>query len=435
MYCVKNRAKIVIFVEKMPKVIINIHLNTLFSSFLINYGRYEKEKSYLCTPKERKRMKKLCFLMVALAIASCQRQGKFHVEGHITEARDTMLYLEHITLGEGVVAVDSVKLPADGHFRLGARAEGNPEFYRLRIGEQGINLAFDSTETVRIEASLPNMSFGYSVEGSNTCDTIRLLSLKLADLERKVRRLVDDRSLTLQERNDSIEATIVEYKNQVKLQFIQNHYGATSSYFACFQMLGGQLLFNPLSDRSDLTWVRAVANAWNEKYPGCPRTENLCNIIAQGRRNQAKPREITLDFSNEKVRELGIIDMTFPDINGEDITLSDLKGQVVLLDFTAFALEGSQERTMQLRELYNKYHSRGFQIYQVSVDPDRHFWAQRCDNLPWISVFCEEGVQSDMLTLYQVAQVPSYFLIDRNCDLQARQEDIPDLEKAIEKLL
>ena len=380
---------------------------------------------------------KLKYLIIAtcLVLASCTQKGKFTVTGHITDAADTVMYLEHLTLGNGVQVIDSVKLTEDGCYKMSGDTIGNPEFYRLRIGNQCINLAFDSTETVRIEASLPNMSFGYSVEGSNTCDTIRLLSLKLADLERKVRRLVDDRSLTLQERNDSIEATIVEYKNQVKLQFIQNHYGATSSYFACFQMLGGQLLFNPLSDRSDLTWVRAVANAWNEKYPGCPRTENLCNIIAQGRRNQAKPREITLDFSNEKVRELGIIDMTFPDINGEDITLSDLKGQVVLLDFTAFALEGSQERTMQLRELYNKYHSRGFQIYQVSVDPDRHFWAQRCDNLPWISVFCEEGVQSDMLTLYQVAQVPSYFLIDRNCDLQARQEDIPDLEKAIEKLL
>lgn len=380
-------------------------------------------------------MKKVCILIIVLAIVSCQRQGKFHVEGHITEAQDTMLYLEHITLGDGVVAVDSVRLPADGSFRMGAPAEGNPEFYRLRIGEQGVNLAFDSTETVHIEASLPHLSFGYSVEGSSTCDTIRLLSLKLADLERRVRAMADNRDFTLQERNDSIEAMVLTYKNEVKRDFIQDHFGATASYFACFQMLGGQLLFNPLGDRNDLRWMRAVANAWNERYPNRPRTENLCNIVEKGRRNLAKPREITLDFSNEKVRELGIIDMTFPDINGEEVTLSDLKGQVVLLDFTALGLEGSQERIMQLRELYTQYHSRGFQIYQVSVDPDRHFWAQRCENLPWISVYCEEGMQSDIVTLYQVTQLPCYFLIDRNCDLVARQENIPDLRKAIEKAL
>ncbi len=40
-----------------------------------------------------------------------------------------------------------------------------------------------------------------------------------------------------------------------------------------------------------------------------------------------------------------------------------------------------------------------------------------------------------MVTLYRVDRVPTYFLIDRNCDLQARQEDIPNLGKAIEALL
>ena len=127
--------------------------------------------------------------------------------------------------------------------------------------------------------------------------------------------------------------------------------------------------------------------------------------------------------------------MTFPDINGTERTLSDLKGKVVLLDFTAFGMEGNQERTLQLRELYNKYHSSGFEIYQVSVDPDRHLWTQRCEHLPWVSVYCEEGVNSDMLKLYQVQAIPSYFLIDRNCDLRSRMEDIKDIKKAIESLL
>ncbi len=380
-------------------------------------------------------MKKLFILLAIFATISCQRQGRFHIEGHITDAQDTTLYLEHITLGDGVVVVDSVRLPADGSFRLSGKSIGNPEFYRLRIGGQGVNLAVDSTETVRVEASLQDMSFGYRVEGSGVCDTIRLLSLKLADLERRIKAMANNRDFTLQERSDSIESMIVDYKNEVKMDFIQNHYASTSSYFACFQMLGGQLLFNPTNDKSDLSWLRAVANAWNEKYPNCPRSENLYNIVLQGKRNLSKPRQITLDIDHDKVRELGIIDMTFPDINGNEITLSSLQGKVVLLDFTAFALEGSQERTMQLRDIYEKYHDRGFEVYQVSVDPDRNFWAQRCENLPWISVYCEEGVQSDIITLYQAEHIPYYFLIDRNCDLHARQENIPDLEKAIEKLL
>ncbi|MBQ4003042.1 MAG: peroxiredoxin, partial [Bacteroidaceae bacterium] len=90
---------------------------------------------------------------------------------------------------------------------------------------------------------------------------------------------------------------------------------------------------------------------------------------------------------------------------------------------------------LQLRDLYKRYHARGFEIYQVSVDADRHFWAQRCENLPWVSVFCEEGLDSDMLKLYGVDHLPYYFLIDRNCDLQARQENISNLRQSIEALL
>ena len=381
-------------------------------------------------------MKKTLFLLAVLAMLCCCRErGKFCITGNITDAADTMLYLEHLTLERGAVPVDSMRLGADGTFCFRREPAGNPEFYRLRIGRQCINLGIDSTETVRVTASLDSMSFGYRTEGSGVCDTMRLLCLRLADMERRARSISADRNYTLQERDSMIDALVRQYKTEVKTDFMHNRYAAAYSYFACFQTIGGRLVFNPMLDRSDLTWMRAVANAWAEHYPGCQRTENICNIVEECRKNLREPREIVLDLDGEKVRELGIIDMTFPDINGEEKTLSSLRGQVVLLDFMAFTMEGSTERTLLLRELYNKYHDRGLEIYQVSLDPSEHLWKQRCEALPWVSVYCEDGLESDMLKLYSVGHLPCYFLIDRNCDLQARQENIPDIEKAIEKLL
>ena len=381
-------------------------------------------------------MKKTLIILFALILlCACKQEKKFCIEGNIMGADSCLLYLEHLTLGEGAVAIDSIRLKEDGSFSFRKEGVTSPEFYRLRIDGQAINLAIDSTETVRIEADLKNMSFGYKVEGSGTCDTIRLLCLKLADLEREARRISADRNFTIEERDSIIEGLVDKYKAEVKRDYMQNHYGTSSSYYACFQTLGTSLIFDPMHDKSDLTWMRAVANAWNDRYPSSPRTQNLCNIIQECRRNQAKPREIVLDIDGEKVRELGIIDMTFPDIHGQEKTLSDLRGNVILLDFTAFSLDGSTERTLLLRELYNKYHDKGFNIYQVGLDANEHLWKQRSEALPWVSVYCEEGLESDMLLLYNVQHLPYYFLIDRNCDLQARQEDIPDLEKAIEMLL
>ena len=381
-------------------------------------------------------MKNTLIILFSLAtLCCCREQGKFCIEGNITGAADTMLYLEHLTLDRGAVPVDSIRLGEDGAFRFRREPAGNPEFYRLRIDGQAINLGIDSTETVRVTADIKDMSFGYRTEGSGTCDTMRLLCLRLADMERQARSISTDRNYTMQERDSMIDALISQYKSGVKMDFMHHHYDAAYSYFACFQTIGGRLIFNPMLDRSDLPWMRAVANAWTEHYPGCPRTENICNIVEECRRSLRGPKEIVLDLDSDKVRELGIIDMTFPDINGQERTLSDLHGQVVLLDFMAFTMEGSTERTLLLRELYNKYHDRGLEIYQVSLDPSQHLWKQRCEALPWVSVYCEEGLESDMLKLYNVSHLPCFFLIDRNCDLQARWENIPDLEQAIEKLL
>lgn len=388
----------------------------------------------------RKSLIAFSFSLVASAmlmlVSSCTSKGpQFHIEGHINGAKDTTLYLEGITLTSGVTLVDSVRLGEDGAFAFAATdTTTSPEFYRLRIGNQVINLSVDSTETIGIEAKWPNMAFDYKVTGSGNCDTIRLLSLRLANLEKRIVAMQDNRNYTLEERDQNIQQMVKEYKDSVKIEFIQNRYDRASSYYALFQMIGQIGVFDVQNDASDVQWTNAVANAWNERYPGSLRTQNLCNIALRGRKNTRK-HTFELSIDNDKVKEAGIIDVTLPDINGRERSLSELKGKVALLDFTAYSAEQSQERLMVMRNLYEKYHNRGFEIYQISFDNDQHYWKTVCQNLPWICVYNIEGTGSDIATIYQVQQINTYFLIDRDNNLVARAENIPDLEKAIEALL
>lgn len=374
-------------------------------------------------------------LTLAAMITSCNSSGpQFHIEGHINGVKDTTLYFESLSLN-GVELVDSVRLSGDGEFSFAyADTTSCPEFYRLRIGNQVINLSVDSTETIGIEAQWPNMAFDYKVTGSGDCDTIRLLSLRLANLEKRVTAMEDDRRYTLDEREQNIRRMVKAYKDSVKIDFIQNRYDKGSSYYALFQSTDRGMVFDVREDASDVTWVNAVANAWNNAYPGTARTQNLCDVALRGRQ-KTRPHTIELEVDGEKVKETGIIDMGFPDVTGKERRLSGLKGKVVLLDFTAYAVEGSSERIMKMRELYSKYHDRGLEIYQVSLDADEHYWKTVVHNLPWVCVYNEDGVNSDMLVIYQVQQLNTYFLIDRNNDLVSRAENIPDLEQAIEALL
>ena len=375
------------------------------------------------------------WFIATLFFVSCNKQvGHFHITGNITEAKDTMLYLEHLTLGDGIVVIDSILLDEKGDFKLSGPRPDNPEFYRLRIGRKVINLSIDSTETVSVTATLPTMTHGYRVEGSGNCDTIRLLNLKLINLNNHIQRVADDRSLTLSEREDSIEALIQNYKKEVKINYIQNHYGSAASYYAMFQMTNGQMVFNPVNDPSDITWFAAIANSWETLYPNSPRTENLRNIVLQGRRNTQK-RILEIDMDNEKVSETGLVDMAFPDASGNTQRLSDLKGHVVLLDFTSYSLPVMQERTLALRELYNCYHSQGLEIYQVSLDESEHFWKTMTAQLPWICVWNSEGLDNDIVRIYNLQTLPTWFLINRQNNLVGRQELLDDLETEIQKLL
>ena len=98
-------------------------------------------------------------------------------------------------------------------------------------------------------------------------------------------------------------------------------------------------------------------------------------------------------------------------------------------------MKGSQERILALRKLYDKYHSRGLEIYQVSLDPDEHYWKTMSEQLPWVCVWDQEGLENDIVLIYNLQQLPTWFLIDRSNTLVGRMELLQDLEKEIERLL
>ena len=380
-------------------------------------------------------------MVAALAFTSCNNK-KFHINGNITEATDSMLYLENLSLN-GPVKIDSVKLGEDGAFAFDENAMDSitPEFYRLRIANQSINLSIDSTETVKVKASYPQMSYKYEVEGSENCSKIKELSIKQMILQNNINAITKSPNMGI----DSVDVIVARmldgYKQDIKVNYIFKKPMKASSYYALFQtiQLGNvnSLIFNPRNNKDDVRVFAAVATSWDTYYPGAERGKNLHNIAIEGMKdiriieNQRAQQQI--DAS--KVSVNGCIDLAMEDSKGQVRRLTDLKGKVVLLDFHLFASSESTKRIMMLRELYNKYHAAGLEIYQVSVDPNEHFWKTATAALPWICVRDEGGIQGQSLQLYNVQSIPTFFLIDRSNTLKACDAQIKDLDEAIKNLL
>lgn len=379
----------------------------------------------------------MTLLVAALVITSCGR-GKFHVKGNITKAKDSVLYFENMSL-DGPVAIDSVKLSESGEFSFSDDAPGAPEFYRLRIANQIINLSVDSTETITVKADYPRMSTGYTVEGSEQCNVIKDLALKQINLQAFVMGIENNPAIGYDAVEDTIVKTIEKYKEYIKLNYIYKQPMKASSYFALFQTIGNRLIFNPRQSKEDIKAFAAVATSWDTYYPNSLRGENLHNIAIEGMKNvrilENKLAASQRGIDPSKVNVSNIIEIALADNHGNQRRLTDMKGRVVLLDFHVFGAEGSTQRIMKLREIYNKYHSKGLEIFQVSFDPDEHFWKTQTAALPWICVHDDAAMNSNLITLYNIQQLPTFFLVDKNNVLYKRDAQIKNLDAEIQSLL
>lgn len=374
--------------------------------------------------------------LAVVAITSCGNK-KFHIEGQISDAKDSTLYLENMSLN-GPVAVDSVKLTEDGSFNFDGKAPGAPDFYRLRVASQIINVAIDSTETVKVKASYPTMAYKYDIEGSDDNAKIKDLTLLQMDLQNRINAAINDPSTGIDSARVAVEGLLNAYKNNIKVNYIYKEPMKAYAYFALFQtyQVGylQSLVFNPRANGDDVKVFAAVATSWDTYYPKAERGVNLHNIALEGMKDARIIRNEQANAQAEisKAKETGLIDLSLPDSNGKTRTLSSLKGKVVILEFHMFATNESGKQIMALRDLYNKYHAKGLEIYQVSLDSDYHFWQTQTEALPWINVNDASGRSAQ---LYNVQQVPTLFLIDKTGTIYKRDAQIRDINAEIASLL
>lgn len=373
--------------------------------------------------------------VILLFTCSCNSR-KFHINGTIADAKDSTLYLENISLN-GPVAVDSVKLDENGGFKFQANAPDAPEFYRLRIAGQAINLSVDSTETIDVNATYPTMATQYEVKGSANCDKIKELALLQMNLQAQVNAIAQNPTLGINAVEDSVARLLESYKDHIRRDYIFKEPMKAYAYYALFQTVqlgaGNTLIFNPRHSKDDVKVFAAVATSWDTYYPNAERGANLHNIAIEGMKNirivESKQAQM---IDPNLVSVTGVIDLSLLDNKRALRHLTDLKGKVVLLDFHLFANRESTQRIMSLRDLYNKYHAQGLEIYQVSIDPDEHFWKTQTAALPWVSVRDDSG---SSLNKYNVQSVPTFFLIDRENILHKRDIQIKDLDAEIKSLL
>ena len=366
--------------------------------------------------------------------SACNNSSDFIVKGVVAGADGQLMYLENVGISN-VVTLDSIKLAPGGKFKFTEKRPEYPDFYRLRLNNQLINFAVDSTETISFVADAGTFATSYSVEGSENSKSIKAITLAQLDANQAISRLrkeYEDKMISDTTYRMKVLAAADAYK-EVARKYIYSAPMSTAAYFALFQQIDG-LLFFDLYDRKDVKAYGAVATSYNHTYPESPRSKHLYNLTLQSMKVLRAQRPV--DYSNVETKEISFLDIELPDVRGEVVKLSTVApGKVVLINFTAYQTEWSPALNMALGELYTKYHDQELEIYQVSLDSDFHFWRNGASNLPWVTVHDPQSVYSQVAGLYNVKQLPALFILDRKGNLVKRVEDVKKLEADVKAVL
>lgn len=366
--------------------------------------------------------------------SACNNTSDFTVKGVVSGADGQFMYLENVGISN-VTTLDSVKLASSGKFKFTEKRPVYPDFYRLRLNNQWINFAIDSTETVSFVADAGTFATSYTVEGSENSKAIKAITLAQLDANQAISRLrkdYEDKMISDTTYRSKVVAAADAYK-EIARKYIYAAPMSTAAYFALFQQIDG-LLFFDLYDRDDVKAYGAVATSYNHFYPESPRSKHLYNLTLQSMKVLRAQRPV--DYSNVKTTEISFLDIELPNVQGEIVKLSSIApGKVVLINFTAYQTEWSPALNMALGGLYTKYHREGLEIYQVSLDSDAHFWRNGAANLPWVCVRDPQSVYSQTAGLYNVKQLPALFILDRKGNLVKRVDDMEKLEADVKAVL
>ena len=131
------------------------------------------------------------------------------------------------------------------------------------------------------------------------------------------------------------------------------------------------------------------------------------------------------------------LDFTLPDMKGDSLRLSSMKGKVFLLDFWASWCGPCRYSNKNLIKLYSKYKQNGFEILSVSLDDSKKEWmkAVNKDKITWLQINDSRGWDARSATKWQVDAIPASFLIDKNGDVVAINAERKELENKIRELL
>ncbi|MCG3166726.1 MAG: Thiol-disulfide oxidoreductase ResA [Bacteroidia bacterium] len=358
-------------------------------------------------------------ISLSLLIIACS-DNKSKISGNIENAKNETLYFEQLTSTK-VNKLDSVKIEKNGDFKMNVKI---PEygFYRVRLSDNNfITLLLDSTSVIELTANALNMQDGYTIKGSPESEKIAVLfnGMKQTFATRdSLSRLYN--MLAQQGKLDTATAASLTSQfmaiNKSNRDYIINFAKENSN--SLLPLLAVEYL-NPQEDIAEIT---KIVESLNTNFPNSDYVKPLLARIGEMKR---------LSLGSEAP------EIVVNDPDGKQITLSSLRGKVVLIDFWASWCGPCRKENPNVVKMYQKYKDKGFEIFGVSLDREKEAWLQAiaADKLTWKHGSELAFWNSTFVKTYNIDGIPKAVLVDKNGIIIAKDLRGPQLEQKLAEVL
>jgi hypothetical protein len=361
----------------------------------------------------------------ALLAAACTPTAK--VEMTLDSAPSSEVVLKLLNINQYEV-LDTLKTDASGKFSYKVNVEeGQPEFVYVYYKDKRVaSLLLEAGDKVNVSAdTLGN----YTVQGSEESSRLALVEQEYSAAQKRLQALAVQMETASDEQMASLRQALakeyVAYYRQCVKYILENSRSLTAVP-VLYQNFGPELPV--FSQNTDAIHFVNVADSLALAYPQSKYVRAL--------RKEAERRYgyMELEAKLRTVSPVGFPDIVLPDINAQQVRLSEVDSKVIMLFFWDPSNVNQKMFNLDILEsLHKDYHKKGFEIYQVALTTDKAAWAQivKKQNLPWINVCDRLGAASQYVTTYNIPVLPATYII---ADGELVDGEIVD-EKSVRRLL
>lgn len=375
------------------------------------------------------RFNKILFAAVAtIALASCG--SKAGIDGTIADAPSSEVIVKLLNVNRYEV-LDTVKTDAAGRYSYKVNVEkGQPEFVYVFYKDTKVaSLLLDAGDAVKVESdTLGNFSVTGSEESAKLAQVEKDYATALttlSDIATRMESTSGDAAAQL--RRELGQEYVKYYRSRVK--YVMENINSLTIVPVFFQNFGADLPV--FAQSTDAIHFTNAADSLELVYPDSKYVKAL--------RAEAQRRYGYLEIATRlgSATEIGYPDIELPNVKAEKVKLSEVDAKVVMIYFWSASDAAQKMFNLDfLKGIYENYHDKGFEIYQVALDPDKASWARvvKEQNLPWINVCDSRGSASPYVMTYNIGAVPAAYIISGDELVDGQIVDEKSLRKLLDKL-